>query len=75
MIGGSNSYGDLLLVLGKFSRSDGFSKKSDIALTGVMKLRSKDEVLFSTFVFFLAKRNSRTNTKDGMKTLIRIADN
>lgn len=54
MIGGSSSYGERLFVFGKVSRSEGFNKKSAIALTGVMKLRSKEDVDLSTLIFFFA---------------------
>jgi len=53
VIGGSNSYGERLFVFGKDSKSVGFNKKSDIALTGVIKLRSSDVDLL-TLVFFFA---------------------
>lgn len=48
MIGGSCSYGDRRLVFGSDSKSDIFSRKSDIARAGVMKLRSNDDRLKST---------------------------
>lgn len=54
MIGGSSSYGERLFVFGKVSRSEGFNKKSAIALTGVIKLRSKEDVDLSTLAFFFA---------------------
>ncbi|EDS35429.1 phosphatidylinositol glycan, class c [Culex quinquefasciatus] len=54
VIGGSCSYGDLRFVFGSDSRSDGFSRKSDIARTGVMKLRSKEDREKSTRMRFLA---------------------
>lgn len=59
MIGGSNSYGERLFVFGKVSRSEGFNKKSAIALTGVIKLRSKEDVDLSTLTFFFAINSRR----------------
>ena len=54
MIGGSSSYGERLFVFGKISKSEGFNRKSAIALTGVIKLRSKEDVDLSTLTFFFA---------------------
>lgn len=53
-MGGSNSYGDLLFVFGKTSKSDGFNKKSAIALTGVMKFLSNDCADKSNLFLFVA---------------------
>lgn len=53
-MGGSNSYGDLLFVFGKDSKSDGFNKKSAIALTGVIKFLSNDWADRSNLFRFLA---------------------
>lgn len=63
MIGGSSSYGERLFVFGKASRSEGFNKKSAMALTGVIKLRSKD-VDLSILSFFFA-----TNQKISVQNL------
>lgn len=60
VIGGSNSYGDLLFVFGKFSISEGFNRKSDIALTGVIKLRSKDDALLSILILFFTGNEKNT---------------
>lgn len=59
MIGGSSSYGERLFVFGKDSKSEGFNKKSDIALTGVMKFRSKEDVDLSTLVLFFATNSQK----------------
>lgn len=62
-MGGSNSYGDRLFVFGKDSRSDGFKKKSVIALTGVIKLRSKDDVDLLARIFFFAANVKKVVSK------------
>ena len=55
VIGGRYSYGDLLFVFGKLSRSAGFNIKSDIARTGVMKFLSSDDADRSTLNLLAAK--------------------
>lgn len=52
-MGGSLSYGDLLFVFGNDSKSDGFNRKSDIALTGVMKFLSNEDTDKSNRFLFL----------------------
>lgn len=52
----SNLYGEHLFVFGKASKSVGFSKKSDMALTGVIKLCSREDVDLSTLLLFLAAK-------------------
>lgn len=49
-MGGSSSYGLRLLVFGNVSRSEGFKRKSDIALIGVIKFLSRDGAVKSTLI-------------------------
>lgn len=62
VIGGSFSIGDLLLVFLNPSKSVGLRRKSDIALTGVMKFLSKDDFEKSTLTL-LALEAVKTCTK------------
>lgn len=64
VIGGSFSYGDRLLVLRSPSRSLGFRRKSVIARTGVIKLRSVEEAVRSTRTRFLPGNTKRSQSKN-----------